>query len=1573
MARTRLRKWFRRSLWTTFGVALAVLLVVLFVQTPWGKNTVADLGAGFVSSRMDGRIEIGRVSGAFPFHMRVDTIRVLDSEGAFLAIDDLAIDVNAPALWRKRVHVESLELGQLTLHRRPVREEPPPLRIPDLPELPRWLRVDRAALPHVRLDEPVVGAAAAFTLQAHFLPPAGDGRWDLELAVERVDGDGTHMLVDADASPDALRLIVDVYDEVVLPELLDAEGPVVFRLEGDGPRAAWEGSIAARIGAEDALDGTLRLDAREDTEIVLEARGALNHPAIPADIASQFGEQGILQLTGTLDPSGLLTLTRLDASTSVAKLVIEGDVHLRGSQLDLSMEAYHEDPARIVRQDYGSLQPFHGTAALSGTLADLDVDLAAALGDAPLADAKARLDVSQGVRAEGSARLWPHIAFAPEAVVARFPEGIDADFDIARDREGRLTIARLTTTGAGARVDARGTLDPVAGTVDAEVQAALARIQEILQDEEVPVDGAVDATLTVRGDADRTAFDLRVAARDVTLPDGALPRVDLRADGSWAGGLGDDIHRITATLTAETDEGAYQSKPVPAFRIDGRVGAPQLDMVVIESLSATDGQSTLEVSGTYDTDRHEARMNARIEAPLQPYEAWLSDGIDGAITAAVGAAKAHDGPWEIDIDGEIAGLNGVPDAAQALLSPRATVTAEAAVGDGAAELRALLIESASLAARVEGNLDTTTKAVVLDSSADIADLATLQEAFNIELGGAARIAATVTGTVEAPDVRGKLTVNNPIAGPLEGRRAVAAFTYARDDGRTPRVSLEATLEPRGDGAPLELAGVAGFEPGQIDIPNATLAQGENRIAGTLTVYTEDQRADADLTVDAPDLASLAALATVDVQGRVAGTVRVTREGVAQAELSASDLLWEQLAIRRADVDITADDIFERPAGRAEIAVNQLATAQATVDTLSLRAEGDVSELRFAVEAAGALENETPVNATLTGDASFEERRFRLADLTGAFGEYPVALHHATTLEAHGDGWTLQPLALTIGAGSIEAAGTLASDAVDLRGRVNDLPLSMLRLAGAPEAEGRASGSLTILGTGLDPQGQLDLQLEDVRRSDSGRDVPPGDVRVTATLAPDRLQGAIDVAAQDLLEARGNAAMPIAWQVWPWRFEALESAPLQGEVVARGDLAALPSFLVLPDHKIAGRIDAQLALGGTRGRPDVRGDGGIREGRYENVATGTILSNISADLAGEATTLRLVRLEAGAGPEGSVSAEGHVAFVTGEPLAIDLAIALRNARVVHRDDATARATGDLRFHGTPQELQVDGDVQLGPADIALPEPSGERIPELAFTEINVPEGRAAELAAAERDRQEPGIIRLGIHVSAPGRVYVRGRGLDSEWRGDVNLVGTAGAPAVTGSLGIVRGHINLLGRRFEFEDSTIVFNGKTPPDPYLNLNAVASAGDVTARLAMTGTLDTLDLALSSDPPLPRDEILARVLFGKSLAQISPLQAVRLATAAATLTGRVDGLPFLAGAGRLAAFDRIEIRQGETVEETALGIGHYIGEDIYVEVEKGVGPDSGRARVEVELTPQISLEAEAGADRRQGVGLFWKRDY
>src|SRR3546814_5045146 len=88
-------------------------------------------------------------------------------------------------------------------------------------------------------------------------------------------------------------------------------------------------------------------------------------------------------------------------------------------------------------------------------------------------------------------------------------------------------------------------------------------------------------------------------------------------------------------------------------------------------------------------------------------------------------------------------------------------------------------------------------------------------------------------------------------------------------------------------------------------------------------------------------------------------------------------------------------------------------------------------------------------------------------------------------------------------------------------------------------------------------------------------------------------------------------------------------------------------------------------------------------------------------------------------------------------------------------------------------------------------------------------------------------------------------------------------------------------------------------------AEANVQGLSATIRVTGTGLRPEITFASIPALPEDEVLSRLLFGTSVANLSAPEALQLAAAAASLRsgGRSAGNP-LNKLGRAIGVDRID---------------------------------------------------------------------
>jgi translocation and assembly module TamB len=306
--------------------------------------------------------------------------------------------------------------------------------------------------------------------------------------------------------------------------------------------------------------------------------------------------------------------------------------------------------------------------------------------------------------------------------------------------------------------------------------------------------------------------------------------------------------------------------------------------------------------------------------------------------------------------------------------------------------------------------------------------------------------------------------------------------------------------------------------------------------------------------------------------------------------------------------------------------------------------------------------------------------------------------------------------------------------------------------------------------------------------------------------------------------------------------------------------------------------------------------------------------------------------------------------------VDITIAARDARPVSSDLLTADLDMDLRVRGAARsKIDAVGRVHVKHADINIP---GGLPPEVAVLDVRRPGEKRAP------PPEEPAlVVGLDVEVDAPRAVFVRGRGLDAEMGGKLHVGGTAAAPEISGGFALRQGTFDLAGTKLKFVRGDVGFSGagvQRRLDPTINLAAETAAAGVTAKLGVTGFASAPQIALSSTPELPQDEVLSRLLFGKILKELTPMQVVQIAQAVNTLRGGGGGgLNPLAKVKKRLGLDQLSVSGGgEGQSGPSVEAGRYVSERVSVGVRQSTSGNT-QARVQVDLTRRLKAETTVGS--------------
>lgn len=205
-------------------------------------------------------------------------------------------------------------------------------------------------------------------------------------------------------------------------------------------------------------------------------------------------------------------------------------------------------------------------------------------------------------------------------------------------------------------------------------------------------------------------------------------------------------------------------------------------------------------------------------------------------------------------------------------------------------------------------------------------------------------------------------------------------------------------------------------------------------------------------------------------------------------------------------------------------------------------------------------------------------------------------------------------------------------------------------------------------------------------------------------------------------------------------------------------------------------------------------------------------------------------------------------------------------------------------------------------------------------------------------------------------------------GALQVQGTTRNVIPIGHLELIRGRVDLLGKRFDLTEGLVELQGSMIP--VVRLVAETDQDGITTRIIIDGEIRDPEVTFRSSPELPQEEVLSQLLFGRGLDNISPLQAAQLANAIAVLAGR-GGEGIVGNLRNRVGLDDLDVGTDDE-GNVQVRAGKYLSENVYTDVAVG---DDGKSTINLNLDVTDSLRARGsvGSDGDSTLGLYFERDY
>ncbi|MDQ3477747.1 MAG: translocation/assembly module TamB domain-containing protein [Pseudomonadota bacterium] len=782
--------------------------------------------------------------------------------------------------------------------------------------------------------------------------------------------------------------------------------------------------------------------------------------------------------------------------------------------------------------------------------------------------------------------------------------------------------------------------------------------------------------------------------------------------------------------------------------------------------------------------------------------------------------------------------------------------------------------------------------------------------------------------------------------------------------------LDARVRSTGNGYAITTGGMTDYGRFSADVVVRTAA-------GPLTIDIRRATiADIDLSGTVRQTPAGPFTGRLDARGNgLAGLVRLAAVGRFQElliNLRARDAVLPQpanIAVGAAKIDARVI-LYDRP---EIVADAQIADAQlGSLEIAALRAIVDYRGGRGTAKMIAEGRSGVPFRVAMNSELRPDLWR---AALAGRVNGVDFRTAAPARILPRGNTYELLPTQVEFDDGSLRLAGRYGRE-LKLLARLDSVNLRVVNsFSPGLGIGGRATGAIQFeqAGSAL-PSANVRLAVRDFTRTTAASVSQPMHINLVAALEPSRASLRAVMRTRGTVVGRVQAfADPLgAGRSWT---ERVALAPVSGGIRYLGPANALFSFSGLADQSLDGPLAVAADLRCRVSEPCLQGIVRGRGLEYRNLTYGTRLTGMSLTGRFTGERLEIQQLSAQAG-EGTVTGSGYVSLAASRGYPANFDLRLNQARLASSEDLRVTASGNLQLvKAANQQPVLRGTIQLPSTRYRIVRQGAAQVPTLTGVRFKPPRGRQRVSGEPEPSATAgSGDLRLDLDVVAPNELFISGMGLESEWRANINVTGSAANPRIAGQAQLIRGTLGFAGRSFELTTGQIRFLGGDGSNAVIALSAEEAIEDVEVAINVTGSVTNPQIRFTSTPGLPQDEIVSRILFGNSVGSLSTIQAVQLAASLNSLRGSGGGLNPLGKLRSATGFDRLRILGGDETEGrgTALAAGKYITNDVYLEIVTDARGFTA-TQLEIALSRSLSVLSQAGGTSGTNATVRYRKTY
>ncbi|MBS3767319.1 MAG: translocation/assembly module TamB [Candidatus Cloacimonetes bacterium] len=432
----------------------------------------------------------------------------------------------------------------------------------------------------------------------------------------------------------------------------------------------------------------------------------------------------------------------------------------------------------------------------------------------------------------------------------------------------------------------------------------------------------------------------------------------------------------------------------------------------------------------------------------------------------------------------------------------------------------------------------------------------------------------------------------------------------------------------------------------------------------------------------------------------------------------------------------------------------------------------------------------------------------------------------------------------------------------------------------------------------------------------------------------------------------------------------KDTPFQFRVKAEKFPVSLVKAANFPIKEFSGNGACDINVKGTIKNPQITGEFSINNGFLSAPKYGVKYQHIDMNLSLNNKTLRLDKMYL-KGSKGDFNIKGELGFKTNllnhdiEQLYFNFNA--KNFYVTNHDDHQLQITGNGFINGSIEKPNFGGelivlrsfinlaaftknkdqvDTPYFKSEPLLVQAQNKKVEKVDTVKIK---SQSATTDDKQFDSEFFNNLRGNYTIKIPRNTWLKNQNLRTELSGELNLMKDRSNMKIFGVINIMRGHYDLLSKRFRIKEGQITFVGNKIPNPTVKLIAeytfrTPERDKKNLELIVSGNIRQPDIQFFLDnEKLNEGDAVAYIIFGRNLGQLSTGQQKEVETSydqiseadmAKNVAANLLSTEITKLLSKQLNLDYIEIKINDQWQSASFVFGKYISDNLFVSYQRGL---------------------------------------